>query len=92
MNVVVLSVSGEGCANCVSMLPLLRKLTRERGVELQTIEASAETAARIKALGVDRVPATVVLKDGAPFAVATGYQPEEILGLWLDAKLAEARA
>ena len=44
-------------------------------------------AARVQALAVDRVPTLIVLRDGAEVARCTGFQPEEILSLWLDAKL-----
>ena len=44
-------------------------------------------SSRVQALAVDRVPTLIVLKDGAEMARCTGFQPEEILSLWLDAKL-----
>lgn len=41
---------------------------------------------------VDRVPTVLLLDDGEVFARATGYQPEEIFEIWLDAKVEERKA
>lgn len=88
--ITVMEVSGESCANCFTLLPVVKKLTEERGLAFRHLEASKETAEEIARLNVDRVPAVLVLKNGEPFAHCTGYQPEEILEVWLDAKVEEA--
>ena len=56
---------------------------------MEHLEANEQNAQRVNALGIDRVPTLIVLKDGAEAARCTGYQPEEILELWLDAKTQE---
>lgn len=83
----LLEVSGESCANCYTLLPVVRKLAGERGIGVEHLEVTPENAARVQALAVDRVPTLIVLRDGAEVARCTGFQPEEILSLWLDAKL-----
>jgi thioredoxin-like negative regulator of GroEL len=89
MNLYVLEVSGEGCANCVTLLPVLKKLTAERGLGFERLELSAATHEAARRLKIERVP-TVLLMDGdLEIARCAGYQPEEILGLWLDAKTEE---
>ena len=85
----LLAVSGESCANCYTLLPVVRKLAAERGMDVEHLEVSPENAARVQALAIDRVPTLIVLRDGAEAARCTGYQPEEILSLWLDAKTEE---
>ena len=65
------------------------RLAAARGWKVEHLEANEQNAQRVNALGIDRVPTLIVLKDGAEAARCTGYQPEEILELWLDAKTQE---
>lgn len=85
----LLEVSGESCANCLTLLPVVNRLAAARGWKVEHLEANEQNAQRVSALGIDRVPTLIVLKDGAEAARCTGYQPEEILELWLDAKTQE---
>lgn len=43
----------------------------------------------ITALAVEKVPALILFYHGKEFARAYGYQPAEILELWIDAKKEE---
>lgn len=88
----VLVVGGESCANCYSLLPLVKRLAEERALPLRYTELDEGNAEEMKRLGVERVPSVFVMLGEEPFAVCTGYQPEEILEVWLDAKLAEAQS
>lgn len=86
MKYTLLEVSGESCANCFTLLPVVSRLAAERGLPLEHLEADEGNAERVRALGIDRVPTLIVYGDGQEVARCTGYQPEEILTLWLDAK------
>ena len=86
----VVEVSGEGCANCLSMMQLLSAIAKNRNdFALKHIEASVETMPLLEHFQVDRVPTVLLVEDGVCFAKATGYQPEEIFEIWLDSKLEE---
>ena len=86
----VVEVSGESCANCLTLMPILERLVGERPkLRLVHVEAQAETKELMKEWEVDRVPTILLMEDGEIFARCTGYQPEEILELWLDAKVEE---
>lgn len=85
----LLEVSGESCANCLTLLPIVNRLAAARGLEVGHLEVNEANAQRVRSLQVDRVPTLIVLKDGKEVARCTGYQPEEILELWLDAKIQE---
>ena len=85
----LLEVSGESCANCLTLLPLVNRLAAARGLEVGHLEVNEANAQRVRSLRIDRVPTLIVLKDGKEAARCTGYQPEEILELWLDAKIQE---
>ncbi len=91
MKIEILEISGESCANCYSLMPVLKKIADERKIALRHIEVAPQNMQALLTYKIDRVPTVILLKDGEPFARCTGYQPEEILGLWVDAKIAEIR-
>lgn len=85
----LLEVSGESCANCFTLLPIVNRLAAARGIPVRHLEVTEETAAEVRALCIECVPTLIVFKEGKEIARCTGYQPEEILEVWLDAKLEE---
>ena len=89
----VVEISGESCANCLTLMPMLYELCSARKeLNLVHIEASENTVKIMEEYAVDRVPTVLLLDDGEVFARATGYQPEEIFEIWLDAKVEEHKA
>ena len=91
MKIEILEFSGESCANCFSLMPVVNGLAAARGIGVRHIEVSPEHAAEVSAYAIERVPTLLLLADGKEFARCTGYQPEEILEVWLDAKTEEIR-
>ena len=91
MNYKLLEVSGESCANCYTLLPVARRLAAERGIPLEHLELTEQTAVKAQALAVERVPTLILYKGEEEIARCTGYQPEEILEVWLDAKTGNER-
>ncbi|MBQ8295204.1 MAG: thioredoxin family protein [Clostridia bacterium] len=86
-------ISGESCANCLTLMPILKDLCEARGdVRLVHIEADYSTLQLMEALEVEKVPTILLVEDGEIFARCSGFQPEEILELWLDAKIEERKA
>ena len=86
-------VSGESCANCLTLMPILKTLCEARGdIRLVHVEADYTTTALMEAWDVTKVPTILLTDDGEIFARCSGYQPEEILELWLDAKIEEWKA
>ena len=86
-------ISGESCANCLTLMPILDGLCKARGdVKLVHVEADYSTLDLMEEWDVTKVP-TILLTDGQEiFARCSGFQPEEILELWLDAKIEERKA
>ncbi len=83
-------ISGESCANCLTLMPILQRLVGERSdIKLVHIEADYSTTALMEEWDVTRVPTILLMNDGEIFARCAGFQPEEILELWLDAKIEE---
>ena len=86
----VVEISGESCANCLTLMPLLHDVVSSReNLSLLHIEADENTVEIMKYFNVDRVPTVLLLDDGKEFARATGFQPKEIFEPWIDAKLDE---
>ena len=86
----VVEVSGESCANCLTLMPVLAAICSERNdVRLVHVEADATTMDFIEKYEVRQVPTILLMDNGKVFARAVGFQPEEILSLWMDAKISE---
>lgn len=84
----VVEVSGESCANCLTLMPMLFEVVKARpNLELVHIEASDSTKDFLEEYLVDRVPTVLLLDDGKVFARAVGFQPQEIFELWVDAMI-----
>ena len=84
----VVEISGESCANCLTLMPILHEIVSKRNdVKLIHIEASETTVEIMKEYQIDRVPTILLFDNGVEFARATGFQPEEILQLWLNSKI-----
>ena len=88
----VIDVSGESCANCLSLMPVLHGLMKQRpDVLLHHIEADVDTMELIEKFEIQSVPTILVMNDDKIYARCRGYQPEEILELWLDSKIEELK-
>ena len=86
----IVEVSGESCANCLSLMPVLSSIVSNRkDVRLVHVEADETTAEFLTRYEIRQVPTILLMDDGNVFARAVGFQPEEILELWMDAKIAE---
>ena len=86
-------ISGESCANCLTLMPILKELCDARtDVRLVHVEADYTTMALMEAWEVEKVPTILLVDNGEIFARCSGFQPEEILELWLDAKIEERKA
>ena len=86
-------VSGEDCANCLTLMPILKSICDARGdIRLVHVEANYSTTALLEAWEVVKVPTILLMRDGEIFARCTGFQPEEILELWMGAKIEEKKS
>jgi thioredoxin-like negative regulator of GroEL len=86
-------ISGESCANCLTLMPILKGLCDKRDdIRLVHVEADFTTVALMEAWEVEKVPTILLMDDGEIFARCSGFQPEEILEIWLDAKIEEQKS
>lgn len=85
-----LEFSGEDCGACRSLLPVLHSVLDGRtDIKLEHVEVNAANKATVQAFEVEYVPTVILCDDGEAFARCHGFQPEEILELWIDGKLEE---
>ena len=88
----LVEVSGESCANCLTLMPILQEICASRGdVRLVHVEADYSTLPLMEVWEVEKVPTILLVEDGEIFARCSGFQPEEILEIWLDAKIEERK-
>ena len=88
----VIEVSGESCANCLTLMPILNNIVSKMdGVNLHHIEAAEDPMELIQKYEIYAVPTILVMKDDLVIARCRGYQPEEILELWLESKIEEIK-
>lgn len=83
-------ISGESCANCLTLLPVLKSIVAARDdIRLVHVEADYDTVDLMEEWDVSKVPTVLLTDDGKIFARCSGFQPEEILEIWIDAKIEE---
>ena len=88
----VVEISGESCANCLTLMPILEELCSARGdIRLVHVEADYSTTWLMEEWDIEKVPTILLIEDGEIFARCAGFQPEEILEIWMDAKIAERK-
>jgi thiol-disulfide isomerase/thioredoxin len=88
----VIEFSGESCANCYSLLPVLNEIMKPYDdCILEHIEIREEDMDIVEKYDIDRVPTILILKNDVEIGRCRGYQPEEILAIWLDDKIEQAR-
>lgn len=88
----VIEVSGESCANCLSLMPILHNIMKSYpDVTLHHLEVDENTLSICEEFEVVAVPSILIMKDDQVFARCRGFQPEEILEIWMEAKIDELR-
>lgn len=92
VGITIIEFSGEGCANCYSLMPLLHKLISKRNdCKLYHCEVGENTSKLLEIFKIEAVPTILVLNELNEISRVRGFQPEEILELWLDAKIEDAK-
>lgn len=82
----LIEIGGDSCAGCLAVMSVASALAKQFGLNFVKIdiEEQPELAA---GFSIDRIPAIILAEDGKPFAQCSGYQPQEILEYWIEAKL-----
>ncbi|MCD8372458.1 MAG: thioredoxin family protein [Clostridia bacterium] len=85
---VCLAEIGGGCAGCYGAMPQARAAASNLNIPFIYIDGEADGQYTEK-WQVEKLPALLLLNGGQPFARVTGFQPQEILELWIESKLQE---
>ena len=86
----LIQCNGDTCAGCAQNLPVVHRVLQMRDdcefVEVGELEQLAVLVDRYQ---LTHLPALVLVSGETFIGEVHGYQPEEILALWLDAKIQE---
>ncbi|MDE5715253.1 MAG: thioredoxin family protein [Anaeroplasmataceae bacterium] len=90
--ITIIEVSGESCANCLTLYPILNQIIKNRSdCVLHHLEIDENTAPIALNWHIESVPTILIMKDEEEYARCRGYQPYEILELWIDAKIEQIK-
>lgn len=88
----VILISGEGCANCYSMHPLVSSLKNTYDdIDVFFVEVDESNFDINTEYGVEVVPTVLITSYGKLVAKIKGYQPDEIFNLYIDSKYQEVK-
>lgn len=83
-------ISGEGCANCLTMLAMIKDLEKRRNdIHVFYVEVSEENFEINEYYEVEAVPTILITYNGELISKVKGYQPQEIFDIYIDAKFEE---
>lgn len=84
-NLRLVEISGLGCASCEAVAPVARAVAQSLGLEF--VRWEAESGALPAGCLVERVPALLLMDGERQVCACYGYQPQEILELYLEDKI-----
>ena len=88
----VILISGEGCANCYSMHPLVSSLQDTyEDIDVYFVEVDESNFDINTEYGVEVVPTVLVTSYGKLVAKIKGFQPDEIFELYIESKYNEIK-
>lgn len=88
----VILISGDGCANCVSMHPIVANLKDTyEDIDVFFVEVDEDNFDINTEYGVEVVPTILMTSYGKLIAKIKGYQPEEIFTLYVESKYEEVK-
>lgn len=84
----LIEIGGDSCANCIAVMPVMSALAERFGLRFVKLDIEDDNTCA-EGFKIDRIPTIILAEDGKAFAQCSGYQPEEIAELWIEAKLGE---
>lgn len=82
----LIELSGEGCDACLAVMPNCARIAESFGLNFVKINIQ-DCPEAVEKYQISRIPSIVLTEDGREIAKCSGYQPLEILELWVQAKL-----
>ena len=88
----IVLVAGGGCANCVTMYPLVKEVeNRREDVDVFYVEIDESNYQINEVYDVEVVPTVLLTHYGELLAKIKGYQPQEIFDIYIDTKIEECK-
>ncbi len=84
----LIEIGGGGCAGCFAAMPDCKAVAEKFGIKFVYLDVE-DDAEQVKNFCVDRVPSIILWDEPKILARCAGYQPQEILELWVEAKLGQ---
>ena len=84
----IIEISGDSCASCHAMARQAYEVAKNLGMDFERIDIETSPEA-VQKYDVARIPTVVICDGDEVIAKCSGYQPEEILSLWAEAKTEE---
>lgn len=82
----LIEISGEGCDACLAVMPNCGKVAEDNGLKFVKIDLQSCPEV-VERFNITKIPSIVLAEDGKEIAKCAGYQPLEILELWVQAKI-----
>lgn len=82
----LIEIGGDSCVGCLAVMPNCNAVAEKFGLKFVKLDIE-EDAAQVKEFNVDRIPTIILWDEGKILARCAGFQPQEILELWVEAKL-----
>lgn len=82
----LMEISGEGCDACLAVMPNCARIAESFGLNFVKINIQ-DCPEIIEKLEISKIPSIILAEDGKEIARCAGFQPLEILQLWVQAKL-----
>lgn len=82
----LIEIGGDSCAGCLAVMPSCKQVAEKFGLRFVKLDTD-EDAEQVKTFNVERIPTIILWDEGKILARCAGYQPTEILELWVEAKL-----
>lgn len=82
----LIEIGGDSCAGCLAVMPNCVEIASRFGLKFVRLDVE-DDAEQVAQFAIDRIPSIILWDGGKVIATCSGYQPQEILELWVEAKL-----
>lgn len=83
----IIEIAGDQCAGCVALNPIVVDLAKKFHIKNHYVNITHTNYKFIEEFEVQKVPTLLLLSNGKLIDKVSGYQPPEILELWLEDKI-----
>lgn len=89
----LLELGGDQCSGCIALNPIVHKLLEKyQGINYHYVMLTHNSAEICRKYNIDRIPALLFLYNGELLSLVRGFQPEEVLDLWLEDEMEKVKA